>query len=130
MHFRSLCCALIFMLSLLQPGTAQAQSEAPADDLNAFYQSVMAALASEPRPSFSIEAEALIAYTVSDDGSIESINVARSSGSNPLDVAALELVQNAAPFPAPPEGANRNLSITIKSTRPVLGFGNLDRLRQ
>lgn len=130
MHLRSLFCALMLTLALMQPGAAQTQSEAPDDELTAFYQSVIAAIAQQPRPDFSIEAESLIAFSVANDGSIDSINVAQSSGSNPLDVAALQLVQNAAPFPAPPEDANRNLSITIKSTRPQLGFGNLDRLRQ
>lgn len=130
MFLRSISCAFILLLSVMPLTPAVAQSDAPEDDVTAFYNEVMTALGNQPRPSFSIDAEALIAFSVADDGSIDTISVARSSGSDPLDVAAVELIQNAAPFPEPPEGANRDLTITIKSVRPVLGFGNLDRLRE
>lgn len=125
MPIRSLTCALILSLSLLPQSLGFAQD----DEINAFYQEVITALASQPRPVFPINAEALIAFTVAEDGSLESAEVAQSSGSAPLDETALSIVRDAAPFPVPPEGANRSLSITIKSERPELGFGNLDRLR-
>ena len=120
MPFRSLTCALVLALSV----TPHAPALAEEDDINAFYQEVIAALSGQPGPVFPLESEALIAFTIADDGTRETAEVAQSSGSAPLDAAALQIVQNAAPFPAPPEGANRSLSITIKSTRPTLSFGN------
>ena len=137
MPIRSFTCALILWLGLVPQSMAFAQDTleetgqdtASENEINAFYQEVIAELAGQSSPVFPIDAEALIAFTVAEDGSLESSEVAQSSGSAPLDQAALTLVQNAAPFPIPPAGANRSLSITIKSTRPALGFGNLDRLR-
>ena len=43
------------------------------------------------------------------------LSVARSSGSAALDRAALRVVQRAAPFPAPPAGAQRSFSIKIEA---------------
>lgn len=115
------------MLISLPPTHSFAQENADEAEIKAFYTNVMGAISSQPRPTFPVEAEVLIAFRVADDGTIESINVARSSGSNPIDVVALDLVLNAAPFSTPPEGANQNLSITIQSRRPELSFGSLDR---
>ncbi|MEM7733837.1 MAG: energy transducer TonB [Pseudomonadota bacterium] len=125
MPLRSLTCALILLLSFIPHAPVFGQE----DKINAFYQGVLTALASQSSPVFPIDAETLIAFTVAEDGTLESAEVAQSSGSDPLDQTALQIVRDAAPFPVPPDGANRSLSITIKSTRPELGFGNLDRLR-
>lgn len=126
MVFRVLPCALILLLGF-SPWTVASAEEG---DVLKFYQEVSTALGYQPRPSFAVDAEARVVFTVADDGSIASAEIAQSSGSPPLDVAALEIVLNASPFPAPPQGARRSLSITIKATRPALGFGNLDRLRE
>ncbi|MEM6588888.1 MAG: energy transducer TonB [Pseudomonadota bacterium] len=125
MLFRSLTCALMLSLSLVSQGPAFAQDS----EVNEFYQQVIAALAGQPRPTFAMDAEALVTFTIAEDGTLAKAEIAQSSGSPPLDQTALQIVQDAAPFPVPPEGANRDLSITIKSKRPELGFGNLNRLR-
>ena len=120
MFLRSLTCALGLALGLSLQSAASAQE----DEITAFYQEVMVALSNQPRPAFPVESEALIAFTVADDGTLETAEVVQSSGSAPIDAAALLIVENAAPFPAPPEGAKRRLSVTIQSTRPTLSFAN------
>lgn len=124
MHPRSLSYALLFLIVALIPGGAATQESTGKSEINAFYQSVISSLATQPRPTYPVEAETLVTFTVADDGTIADASVAQSSGSDPLDETALQIVRNAAPFPPPPEGAKRDLSITIKSTRPTLSFGN------
>ena len=104
MPYRSLCRALVLMLNVMSLTRAQAQEAGAPDEITKFYQEVMSALSTQPRPTFPIEAETLISFIVAPDGSIESANIAQTSGSSPLDVAALEIVLNAAPsslYPLP-----------------------------
>lgn len=46
-----------------------------------------------------------VAFTIKKDGHVENVVVRRSSGFDSLDESAVEAVQNAAPFKAPPESA-------------------------
>ena len=46
-----------------------------------------------------------VAFTIKKDGHVENVVVRRSSGFETLDESAVEAVQNAAPFKAPPESA-------------------------
>jgi protein TonB len=75
---------------------------------------VMRQLARVDRPSLGIEGMATVAFTIAGNGQLGALSVARSSGSARLDQAALRLVRKAAPFPAPPKGAERNFSIRIR----------------
>lgn len=75
---------------------------------------VMRHLARATRPRADARGAALIQFTVADGGHLASVRVARSSGSNRLDRAALTVVQRAAPFPAPPQGAQRRFSVQIE----------------
>jgi protein TonB len=56
----------------------------------------------------------LVQFSVTEGGRLASVRVARSSGSTRLDRAALTVVERAAPFPAPPAGADRSFSVQIK----------------
>ncbi len=74
---------------------------------------VMRKLARVRRPSISVRGVAVVAFHVADNGDLAGLTIARSSGSPRLDQAALAIVQGAAPFPPPPQGAQRSFSIDI-----------------
>jgi TonB family protein len=74
---------------------------------------VMRKLARVRRPSSSARGVAVVAFHVADNGALAGVTIARSSGSPQLDQAALAIVQGAAPFPPPPQGAQRSFSIDI-----------------
>lgn len=62
----------------------------------------------------------VVSFTVSSNGSVGGVRVARSSGSPVLDRAAAEAVRRAAPFPAIPAGAGRSswaFSVPLAFTR-------------
>ncbi|WP_422002010.1 TonB family protein [Roseovarius mucosus] len=75
---------------------------------------VMRHLARVPRPRADTRGVALVQFSISEGGRLASVRVARSSGSTRLDRAALTVVERAAPFPAPPAGAQRSFSVQIK----------------
>ncbi|MDN2568354.1 energy transducer TonB, partial [Aquibium sp. A9E412] len=54
-----------------------------------------------------LRGEVQVAFTVSRDGGVAALRVARSSGSPVLDRAALDTVRRAAPFPPIPAAAGR-----------------------
>ena len=74
---------------------------------------VMRRLSRVPRPSVRAAGSAVVSFSVAGSGGLGSVGIARSSGSGALDRAAVQLVRRAAPFPAPPPGAQRSFSITI-----------------
>lgn len=75
---------------------------------------VMRKLSRVSRPRVSSKGAALVAFGVTANGGLSGVSIARSSGSAELDRAALTVVQRAAPFPAPPTGAQRSFSVEIK----------------
>ena len=75
---------------------------------------VMRHLARVPRPRADARGAALVQFTIANGGHLASVGLARSSGSSRLDRAALTVVQRAAPFPAPPRGAQRRFSVKIE----------------
>ncbi len=52
---------------------------------------------------------AQIYFELNDDGSVKNEKLLKSSGDAALDVESLALVQRAAPFPKPPNGAQKSL---------------------
>jgi len=75
---------------------------------------VMRHLARVPRPRADARGAALVRFSIGAGGRLASVGLARSSGSSRLDRAALTVVQRAAPFPAPPSGAQTSFSIRIE----------------
>ncbi|MCA0043962.1 TonB family protein [Celeribacter litoreus] len=75
---------------------------------------VMRVLSRGPRPSVSVRASAFVSFRIAGSGALEQVGISRSSGSASLDRAALQMVERAAPFPAPPTGAQRSFSVEIK----------------
>lgn len=53
---------------------------------------------------------AVVAFAISDAGTLASVTVLRSSGSSDLDRVAVDHIRRAAPFPKPPAGAQRQFS--------------------
>jgi protein TonB len=64
------------------------------------------------RPALGDKVECTISFRIQRDGSIAELTVARSSGYNSFDLAALRAVQNASPFPPLPR-AYRNDSLGV-----------------
>jgi protein TonB len=75
---------------------------------------VMQHLSKARKPRARAKGAAVIAFELTANGQIASIKIAQSSGSSALDNAARRMIENAAPFPAPPKGAQRRFSIKIK----------------
>ncbi|MGJ8544185.1 MAG: TonB family protein [Sulfitobacter sp.] len=74
---------------------------------------VMRKLSRVRRPSVRARGAARVRFTVAASGQLAGVSIAKSSGSAQLDQAAMQLVRRAAPFPAPPPGAQRSFSINI-----------------
>ena len=60
-----------------------------------------------------IPGSAGIAFTLDEHGALLSVRLAVSSGIAKLDEEALAIVRKAAPFPAPPEGAQRSFEANV-----------------
>ena len=75
---------------------------------------VMGRIARVRKPRVNSRGTAVISFSISANGGLGRVSVARSSGSAALDNAAIAVVRKAAPFPVPPAGAQRRFSIRIK----------------
>jgi len=96
-------------------GTAQSAAAASGNAAASNYPGrVMQHLSRMPRPRAGSRGTAVVAFSVSGGGGLGGVSIARSSGSATLDSAAIRMIQGAAPFPAPPPGAQRSFSISIK----------------
>ena len=73
----------------------------------------MSRIARVGKPRVRARGTALVAFTIAGNGGLAQLSLARSSGSDALDRAALQLVRRAGPFPPPPQGAQRAFSIGI-----------------
>ncbi|MEQ9259799.1 MAG: TonB family protein [Roseovarius sp.] len=75
---------------------------------------VMQKISRVRRPQVGARGTAVVAFTIAPGGGLSGLSLAQSSGSGALDQAALGVIRRAAPFPAPPPGAQRSFSIRIK----------------
>lgn len=66
------------------------------------------------RKSVNIKGSVLITFHIADNGTLQSAQVSRSSGSKRLDQVALAQIRAAAPFPVPPPSARRQYTLEIK----------------
>ncbi len=69
------------------------------------------------RKSANIRGAALVAFRMADSGTLQTISIARSSGSKRLDQIAVAQVKAAAPFPPPPAGVRRDYTFEIMGQR-------------
>lgn len=75
---------------------------------------IMRRISRVSRPRINSRGVTTVAFSISGNGGLASVSVARTSGSSALDDAALRVVQKAAPFPPPPSGAQRQFAIRIR----------------
>lgn len=99
-----------------QQGVAQGQKNREAGNARAsnYPGQVMKKLSRVSRPRVGRRGTAVVAFTIAPNGRLAAVSIAKSSGHAELDRAALRVVQRAAPFPPPPQGARRSYSINIK----------------
>lgn len=76
---------------------------------------VMRRIARVRKPRVSTRTKAVVSFGISASGNVSQVSVSHSSGSSAFDKAAIGAIRKAAPFPAPPKGAQRFFRITIKS---------------
>lgn len=90
-------------------------STAPGNAASANYAGeVMSHLSRIRRPRASSPGSTMVAFTVALDGSLDRLEVQRSSGSRRFDREALRMVERGAPFPRPPAGVNRDFVVEIE----------------
>lgn len=77
----------------------------------AYSKAVMKKVRSTKKKKVKAKGVAVVAFSVGRDGSLAGARIARSSGDADLDRVAVEHIHRAAPFPVPPEGAERNFQI-------------------
>ncbi|MEL6466447.1 MAG: TonB family protein [Pseudomonadota bacterium] len=75
---------------------------------------VMRKISGVPRPRVRASSVATVRFVIARAGGLNSVSIARSSGNSSLDAAALQVIRQAAPFPAPPPGAQRTFTIRIR----------------
>jgi len=77
---------------------------------------VMKRISRVRKPRVNSRGTAVVSFAITSSGALARVSVANSSGSAPLDRAAMNVIRKAAPFPAPPSGAQRQFSIRIKGS--------------
>lgn len=77
----------------------------------AYAKAVMKKVRSTKKKTVKTKGVAVVAFSVGRDGSLAGVKIARGSGSAELDQVAMEHIRRAAPFPVPPEGAERSFQI-------------------
>jgi len=76
---------------------------------------VMRQLTRTPRPQAGRRGAAVVGFELGPGGELRHVMILRSSGHAAIDEAALEHVRRAAPFPAPPQGAERRFQVRYES---------------
>ena len=77
----------------------------------AYSKAVMKKVRSTKKKKVKARGVAVVAFSVGRDGGLAGARIARSSGDAELDRVAVEHIHRSAPFPVPPEGAERNFQI-------------------
>ena len=60
-----------------------------------------------------LRGQAVIAFTIDENGALTEVHVAVSSGNPDVDQAALAIIEHSAPYPPPPPGAQRSFAPAI-----------------
>lgn len=108
---------LAALLGLLAAFPAHAQTEPQSDSIKAWKARLSAHIAGYrqfPPEALGQTGEAKVTFVIDRSGRLISEALAVSSGSRPLDAAALQIVGHAQPFPAPPaELKDSSLTLTV-----------------
>jgi protein TonB len=76
---------------------------------------VMRHLSRTPRPETGRRGAAVVGFELGAGGELRQAVILRSSGHEGIDRAAIEHLRRAAPFPAPPQGAERRFEVRYES---------------
>ncbi|WP_428310302.1 energy transducer TonB [Hydrocarboniphaga sp.] len=101
---------------------AMAGSGAVGGGSGAYIAQVRAQLSRNRRslPGILSTAHSEVAFNIAADGAVSNVKLVTSSGIAELDREATALVLRAAPFPAPPDGKTRRLSVPVSVEPPRL----------
>lgn len=92
-----------------EPNVAPPQHDDKTQTALAIYQRQLWARISARKPAgIHLAGVATVRFSVGDDGALIAVELAASSGNAALDRLALRTVRNAAPFPAPPTGVEKD----------------------
>ena len=91
--------------------------KARATDIQTYALRVQAALGPKHLDGHGLKGRVMVAYSISDDGTLQGAHVAQSSGEHRLDTEALQIVGKAT-FPSPPTG----MSVVHRSYVSVFTF--------
>ncbi len=67
------------------------------------------------KPRVGVQGTAIVGFEIRSDGGLASVTILSSSGEAAIDQAALDHLRRAAPFPAPPSGADRRFQVEYVS---------------
>jgi protein TonB len=90
---------------------AQAQGQSNSRAVSRYPGQVQRRLSRTRRARINVRGEARVTFSIAPSGALASVSISRSSGNAELDAAALDHVRRAAPFPAPPAGAQRRYTV-------------------
>ncbi|WP_281967495.1 energy transducer TonB family protein [Roseovarius nanhaiticus] len=99
--------------SAKQQGTGHAEAQSGTAAASNYPGAVMARISQVRKPRMRQSGAARVSFAIGASGALASASIARSSGHAELDREALRLIQRAAPFPAPPAGAQRRFAIEV-----------------
>ena len=75
---------------------------------------VMRKISRVRKPRVRVRSVATVRFVIDSSGSLSAVSIAKSSGNAELDAAAIQVIRRAAPFPAPPRGAQRSFTIRVR----------------
>lgn len=74
---------------------------------------VMRRISRVRKPRTNARGAVTVLFSIASNGSLASVSVGQSSGNTQLDQMAVQVVQRAVPFPAPPSGAQTRFNVKI-----------------
>lgn len=75
---------------------------------------VMNRISRTRRVNTNIRGTVVVSFRVAPNGGLAAVSVAASSGNAELDQIALDHIRRAAPFPAPPAGAQTSFQVNFR----------------
>ena len=123
------CVPLAFLMSVLSATAIAATTD---DEAGAYLGKVeKRIMAAWKLPPKSDGLKVTLRYTLAANGSVSSVRVEKSSGNQTFDDSAVQAVQRASPFPAPPKYfPTGDLRMVLDPTLPVAPQGLKRTLRQ
>ncbi|MEL7213147.1 MAG: TonB family protein [Pseudomonadota bacterium] len=74
---------------------------------------VMRKISRVSKPRVGVRGSAMVRFSIAGNGGLSAVDIARSSGDQRIDQAALKIIRRASPFPPPPMGARKSFQLEI-----------------